>query len=42
LQDAGELAAMLRPYPADAKRAYPVGHLVDNPRNDRPGCLTPA
>jgi putative SOS response-associated peptidase YedK len=41
-QDAGELAPLLRPYPADAMRAYPVGLLVNNPRNDGPGCLTAA
>jgi putative SOS response-associated peptidase YedK len=39
LQDAGELAPLLRPYPADAMRAYPVGLLVNDPRNDGPGCL---
>ena len=42
LQDAGELAPLLRPYPADAMRAYPVGTLVNNPRNDGPECLAPA
>jgi len=33
---------LLRPYPADAMRAYPVGTLVNNPRNDGPECLAPA
>jgi putative SOS response-associated peptidase YedK len=42
VQDAGEVVPLLRPYPADAVRAYPVGPLVNNPRNDGPGCLTPA
>jgi putative SOS response-associated peptidase YedK len=41
-QDAGELVPLLRPYPADAMRAYPVGALVSNPRNDGPECLTAA
>jgi putative SOS response-associated peptidase YedK len=36
------LVPLLRPYPADAMRAYPVGQLVNNPRNDVPECLTPA
>jgi putative SOS response-associated peptidase YedK len=27
---------------ADAMRAYPVGALVNNPKNDGPGCLGPA
>ena len=40
-QDAAELLPLLRPYPADAMRAYPVGLLVSNPRNDLPECLAP-
>ena len=36
LQEAGELMPLLRPYPADALRAYPVGALVSNPKNDGP------
>jgi putative SOS response-associated peptidase YedK len=42
LQGAGELVPLLRPYPSDAMRTYPVGLLVNNPRNDGPGCLAPA
>jgi putative SOS response-associated peptidase YedK len=42
LQEAGELVPLLRPYPADAMRTYPVGALVSNPRNDGPDCLTSA
>ena len=42
LQEAGELVPLLRPYPADALRAYPVGTVVSNPRNDGPACLEPA
>jgi putative SOS response-associated peptidase YedK len=41
-QDAAELLPLLRPYPADAMRAYTVGPLVSNPRNDVPECLAPA
>ena len=41
-QEAGELVPLLRPYPADALRAYPVGPLVSNPRNDGPECLAQA
>jgi putative SOS response-associated peptidase YedK len=39
VQDAAELVPLLRPYPADAMRAYPVGQLVSNPRNDGPECV---
>jgi putative SOS response-associated peptidase YedK len=42
LQDAGPLLPLLRPFPSDAMRAYPVGLLVNNPRNDAPACLEPA
>ncbi len=42
LQDAAELVPLLRPYPADAMRAYPVGLTVSNPRNDGPACLEQA
>jgi putative SOS response-associated peptidase YedK len=41
-QDTAALVPLLRPYPADATRAYPVGPLVNNPRNDEPECLAPA
>jgi putative SOS response-associated peptidase YedK len=41
-QEAGDLVPLLRPYPADAMRAYPVGPLVNNPRNNLPECLAPA
>jgi putative SOS response-associated peptidase YedK len=30
---------LLRPFPSDAMRAYPVGARVSNPRNDGPDCL---
>jgi putative SOS response-associated peptidase YedK len=42
MQDAVALAPLLRPYPADAMRAYAVSQLVNNPRNDGPECLEPA
>src|SRR5262249_43961787 len=42
LQGAAELAPLLRPYSPDAMRAYPVGAMVNNPRNDVPECLTAA
>jgi putative SOS response-associated peptidase YedK len=42
VQDAGELVPLLRPFPPDAMRAYPVGALANNPKNDGPGCLVPA
>jgi putative SOS response-associated peptidase YedK len=42
LQEVGELMPLLRPCPADAMRAYPVGALVSNPCNDGPACLGPA
>jgi putative SOS response-associated peptidase YedK len=41
-QDVAELLPLLRPFPSDAMRAYPVGLLVNDPRNDGPGCLDPA
>ena len=41
-QEAGELVPLLRPFPPDAMRAYPVGALVSNPKNDGPACLTAA
>jgi putative SOS response-associated peptidase YedK len=36
------LVPLLRPYPADAMRAYPVGLAVNNLRNDGPECLAAA
>jgi putative SOS response-associated peptidase YedK len=41
-QDAEALAWMLRPYRAEAMRGYPVGRLVNSPRNDDARCLEPA
>jgi putative SOS response-associated peptidase YedK len=42
LQEAAAVVPLLRPYPSDAMRAYPVSLLVNNPRNDRPECLAAA
>ena len=42
LQEAGALVPLLRPFPSDAMRAYPVEALVNNPKNDGPACLEPA
>jgi putative SOS response-associated peptidase YedK len=36
---AGELQALLRPYPAEQMAAVPVGRYVSNPRNEGPQCL---
>jgi putative SOS response-associated peptidase YedK len=36
------LLALLRPYPAELMRAYPIGPRVGNVRNDEPGLLDPA
>jgi putative SOS response-associated peptidase YedK len=42
VQDAGEVLPLLRPCPADAMRAYPVGAMMSNPRNNLPACLESA
>jgi putative SOS response-associated peptidase YedK len=39
VQEPSDLAPVLRPYPADAMRAFPVSELVNDPRNDGPECL---
>ena len=39
---ADELLALLRPYPAEAMRAYPVAARVGNVRNNDPELLAPA
>jgi putative SOS response-associated peptidase YedK len=41
-QGVAALVPLLRPYPADAKRADPVGQMVGNPKNDVPECLAAA
>ena len=40
--EADELLALLRPYPAEAMRAYPVAARVGNVRNNDPELLRPA
>jgi putative SOS response-associated peptidase YedK len=42
VQDATQLVPLLRPYAADAMRAYPVGLLVNSPRNNMPACMEQA
>lgn len=37
----GQLQHLLRPYPSEGIEAYPVSRLVNNPRNDSPGCVLP-
>jgi putative SOS response-associated peptidase YedK len=34
-----EVAALLRPLPADRMEAYPVGTAVNDPRHEGPECL---
>ena len=36
------LAPLLRPYPAELMRAFPVSTQVNNPATDRPECILPA
>lgn len=36
------LNPLLRPYPAEEMRAYPVSRFVNQPRNDSPECIHPA
>jgi putative SOS response-associated peptidase YedK len=38
---AAQLHALLRPYPAGAMEAVPVGRYVSDPRNEGPQCLAP-
>jgi putative SOS response-associated peptidase YedK len=41
VREASGLLPLLRPQPAEAVRAYPVGLLVNNPANDVPACREP-
>jgi putative SOS response-associated peptidase YedK len=36
-----ELQALLRPYPAEAMTAYPVGPHVNNPKHNDAACIAP-
>ena len=40
--DRESLQGLLRPYPGEELRAYPVSRLVNAPANDRPECVEPA
>jgi len=42
LEKPGAVAGLLRPYPAEATEACPVGLRVNDVRNDDPACLAPA
>ena len=37
--DTVALKSLLRPYPSEEMAAWPVGTLVNNPRNDTPSCI---
>ena len=41
LQTIERVNALLRPCPPEEMEAYAVSQLVNNPRNDRPGCVVP-
>ncbi|MGD1147424.1 MAG: SOS response-associated peptidase [Thermoanaerobaculaceae bacterium] len=41
VKEASRLLPLLRPRPAEAVRAYPVGLLVNTPANDVPACRAP-
>ena len=41
IDDAGALAELLRPYPAEAMECYAVSRDVGSPKNNRPDLLTP-
>jgi putative SOS response-associated peptidase YedK len=41
VQEPADLAPVLRPYPADAMRAFPVGPAANHPRNDGPERVAP-
>src|SRR5262249_47900861 len=41
VRDPAALAEWLRPFPAEAMTACPVGPWVNNPRNEGPDCLAP-
>lgn len=39
--DPSSLVALLKPYPAEAMTAWPIGARVNSPKNDSPECLEP-
>jgi putative SOS response-associated peptidase YedK len=38
-EDKEKLLSLLRPYPADEMKAYPISTLVNSPKNDVPACI---
>ena len=36
------MSRLIKPYPSDHMRAFPVSTLVNDPKNDRPECIRPA
>ncbi|MEN6449268.1 MAG: SOS response-associated peptidase [Thermoguttaceae bacterium] len=41
IEDAGQLAPLLVPYPAGEMEAYPVSRLVNDPAHESPDCIAP-
>lgn len=41
IQGGDKLRHLLRPFPEERMKAYPVSTLVNNPRNEDPSCVTP-
>jgi len=41
VRDAEPVQALLTPYPAEERLAYPVSTRVDNPAYDAPECVAP-
>jgi len=41
LHETERLNRLLRPFPTEEMEAYPVGLMVNNPRNDHPECVMP-
>ena len=42
LRDVEHLEGLLKPYPEEEMRAYPVSRYVNKPSNEGPECVTPA
>lgn len=42
IESAEPLGQLLRPYPSEEMKVYPVSTRVNNPRNDEPTCIEPA
>ncbi len=41
IQEVDRLQPLLRPYPSEEMKAYPVSTRVNNPANDHPECVEP-